>query len=100
VRANAPALVDLWPMIEPDEKRELEGLGRAVRRDAGDKPARAARTPHRRHQDWIDRRGRSARARTVRPGDILVLVRQRGALFEAIIRAQGRGNVESRAPTG
>ena len=25
VRANAPGLVELWPMIEPDEKRELEG---------------------------------------------------------------------------
>ena len=25
VRANAPGVVELWPMIEPDEKREIEG---------------------------------------------------------------------------
>ena len=25
VRANAPGTVDLWPLIEPDEKREIEG---------------------------------------------------------------------------
>ena len=25
VRANAPGAVDLWPLIEPDDKREIEG---------------------------------------------------------------------------
>ncbi len=39
---------------------------------------------------WIDRKdrvGTGAERHAVRPGDILVLVRQRGPLFEAIIRA-------------
>jgi len=39
---------------------------------------------------WIDRRervGTGSERHDVRPGDILVLVRQRGPLFEAIIRA-------------
>ena len=49
VRANAPGAVELWPMIEPDEKREARRLGRAVRRDAGDEPAREARAPDRQH---------------------------------------------------
>ena len=65
------------------------GLGRAVRRDAGDKPARAlarngSRAPCRR---WIARARVGRRGpRRAAPGDILVLVRQRGALFEAVIR--------------
>ena len=39
---------------------------------------------------WIDRKDRVGTGKerhAVRPGDILVLVRQRGPLFEAIIRA-------------
>ena len=39
---------------------------------------------------WIERRdavGEGDKRHAVRPGDVLVLVRQRGALFEAIIRA-------------
>ena len=39
---------------------------------------------------WIERRdlvGDGEERHAVQPGDILILVRQRGALFEAIIRA-------------
>jgi len=45
---------------------------------------------------WIDRRDRvgdGERRHAVRPGDILILVRQRGPLFEAIIRALKNANI-------
>jgi ATP-dependent helicase/nuclease subunit A len=84
-----PSLVDIWEPEQPDERREIEGwdapfdtvsetsprvklarrIARAVRRLIAD------RTPV-----GIDRRA-------ARYGDVLVLVRQRGPLFEAIIRA-------------
>ena len=74
-------------------------LGRAVRRDAGDEPARAARAPDRAHRQdaGSTQRDRSATATSATrrgPGDILVLVRQRGALFEAVISALKHAGIE------
>ena len=46
---------------------------------------------------WIDRKervGTGAERHAVRPGDILVLVRQRGPLFEAIIRTLKNENID------
>ena len=46
---------------------------------------------------WIDRKddvGTGGERHAVRPGDILVLVRQRGPLFEAIIRALKNENID------
>ena len=84
-----PSVVEIWEPMKPDERSDIEGwhapfdtvsetsprvklaqrIARAVRRLVDD------RTPV-----GID--GRAARY-----GDVLVLVRQRGPLFEAIIRA-------------
>ena len=55
-------------------------LGRAFRHRQRGKPACAARAPDRRARQLFMTEGH-------KPGDILVLVRQRGPLFEAIIRA-------------
>jgi ATP-dependent helicase/nuclease subunit A len=81
-------------MDRAGRKRELEGWTRRST-SPGDKPARETRAPHRQHrQAWIDRRepvGDGARGQA---GDILVLVRQRGPLFEAIIRALKEAHVE------
>ena len=104
VRAAAPGVVESGPMIEPDDKARDRWLGRAVRRDAGDEPARAARAADRPHGEALDRAATvgDGAGRAVRAGDILVLVRQRGALFEAVISAlkkrrhRGRG----RRPAG
>ena len=96
VRVNAPGLVELWAMIEPDEKVKLEGWDapfdeaqetsprvRLARKIAGtssmDRPPRSRRRWRRRHP--------------ARAGDILVLVRQRGALFNAVIYELKRAGV-------
>ena len=88
VRANAPGTVDLWPMIEPDEKLDIEGWDAPFDESSETSPRiRLARRIARNVELWIGRVavGDGAARHTVRAGEILVLVRQRGALFEAII---------------
>jgi ATP-dependent helicase/nuclease subunit A len=89
VRANAPGLVELWPMIEPDEKIKLEGWDAPFDESQETSPrVRLARKIARTVQRWIVRRdlvGEGDGRHAVHAGDILVLVRQRGALFNAII---------------
>jgi ATP-dependent helicase/nuclease subunit A len=98
VRANAPGTVELWPMIEPDEKLDIEGWDAPFDESSEQSPrvrlaARIARTVKR----WIARHdlvGEGGTRHAVRPGDILVLVRQRGALFEAIISELKKESIE------
>ena len=95
VRANAPGAVDLWPMIEPEEKRELEGWDAPFDEAQETSPrVKLARRIASTIRTWIERREPVGAGRAVRPGDILVLVRQRGTLFDAIIRALKDANVE------
>ncbi len=76
----APGLVEIWPLAAADDKHEIE---------AWDAPfdAVAETSPQvklaRRIADTVSRWMRDGQ----RAGDVLVLVRQRGTLFEAIIRA-------------
>jgi len=93
VRARAPGLVEIWPLIEPDEKREIEGWDAPFDVLSETSPAvKLARKIAASVRMWLARGERvsdlvTGESRPLRPGDILVLVRQRGALFEAIIRA-------------
>lgn len=91
VRETAPGLVELWPLIEPEDQPEAAAWDapfdvvsevsprvRLARRIAATVKALIARRA---------RVGDGEKRRPLRPGDVLVLVRQRGALFEAVIRA-------------
>ncbi|HEY1545430.1 MAG TPA: double-strand break repair helicase AddA [Xanthobacteraceae bacterium] len=85
----APGLVEIWPMIRPAERREIEGWDAPF--DALSLASPQARLA-RRIADTIAQGIRSGEplGRSHKPmtaGDVLVLVRQRGALFEAVIRA-------------
>jgi ATP-dependent helicase/nuclease subunit A len=88
-RTSAPGLVELWPAIEPEPEAEqppwpapVDALGR------DDPAARLAARIATHVRLWLDRRHRLPdKAAPIRAGDVLVLVRRRGALFEAIIRA-------------
>jgi len=97
VRANAPGLVELWPMIEPDEKVKLEGWDAPFDENQETSPrVRLARKIANSVKTWIDRGdlvGDSDRRHPATAGDILVLVRQRGALFNAIIFELKRAGV-------
>jgi len=77
----APGLVELWPLIAPEKKDdEKEGWDAPFDAEREESPrVLLARRIAAHVKRWTER-GRKA-------GDVLVLVRQRGPLFEAIIRA-------------
>ena len=96
VRAHAPGVIELWPMIEPDEKREIEGWDAPFDEMQETSPrVRLAQRIARSVKRWIAERvpvGDDGHA--VRAGDILVLVRQRGALFTAVISELKKEGIE------
>jgi ATP-dependent helicase/nuclease subunit A len=94
---DAPSgVVEIWEPTEPDEKRDLEGWDAPFDQVSETSPrVKLARRIARRVRRLIDEREPvGIEQRAARYGDILVLVRQRGELFEAIIRALKHENVE------
>jgi len=76
----APGLVEIWPLIRPAERREIEGWDAPFDTLSEESPqVLLARRIAAKVKRDIARGGKA--------GDVLVLVRQRGPLFEAIIRA-------------
>jgi ATP-dependent helicase/nuclease subunit A len=83
---TAPGMVELWPLVEPADKREIEGWDAPFDTISEQSPrVRLAQRIANHAKLWTDR-GQKA-------GEVLVLVRQRGPLFEAIIRALKDANV-------
>jgi ATP-dependent helicase/nuclease subunit A len=91
VRRKAPGLVEIWPLAEPEKAAELEGWDAPFDTTSETRPRVAlARRIAASVGRWIGpgvRVGDGARRHAATPGDVLILVRQRGPLFEAIIRA-------------
>jgi ATP-dependent helicase/nuclease subunit A len=76
----APGLVEIWDTIKPEEKREIEAWDAPFDHLSETSPqVRLASKIARQVKQWMNE--------GTRAGDVLVLVRQRGPLFEAIIRA-------------
>jgi ATP-dependent helicase/nuclease subunit A len=91
-----PSVVEIWEPEKPDERKEIEGWDAPFDTVSETSPRvklaqRIARTVRRLVESGapvgIDRRA-------VRYGDVLILVHQRGPLFEAIIRALKNEHVE------
>ncbi|MGQ3674815.1 double-strand break repair helicase AddA [Xanthobacter sp. TB0139] len=90
IRADAPALVEIWPTTCPAEVETVDDWRRPLDEVAADDPVnQLARRVAAFVQAGISaglpvpsRNGRAMQA-----GDVLVLVRRRGKAFEAIIRA-------------
>jgi ATP-dependent helicase/nuclease subunit A len=76
-----PGVVEVWEPETPDERREIEGWDAPF--DLVNETSPRVKLARRiaRHVRGLIARG------AARSGDVLVLVRQRGPLFEAIIRA-------------
>jgi ATP-dependent helicase/nuclease subunit A len=82
----APGLVEIWPLIAPPEKREIEGWDAPFDTVSEQSPSvQLARRIAATVRAWM-------KAGT-RPGEVLILVRQRNALFEAVIRALKQGGI-------
>ena len=82
----APGLVELWPLIEPAEKKEIEGWDAPFDTESEQSPRVVLAQKIAAHVKRWRANGLAAR-------DVLVLVRQRGPLFEAIIRALKNADV-------
>ena len=75
----APGIVEIWDTIKPEQRREIEAWDAPFDETTETSPqVQLAGKIARNVKQWI-RQGSRA-------GDVLVLVRQRGSLFEAIIR--------------
>jgi ATP-dependent helicase/nuclease subunit A len=83
----APGEVEIWDLVEPDEKdTNKEGWDAPFDKTRETSPAiKLAAKIARTVKQW--------RARGTRPHEVLILVRQRGALFEAVIRALKREGI-------
>jgi ATP-dependent helicase/nuclease subunit A len=85
----APGLVEIWPIVRPPERRDIEGWDAPF--DALSQTSPQVRLAHRIAETIAQGIGNGEplgrERKPMRAGDVLVLVRQRGALFEAVIRA-------------
>ncbi len=82
----APGLVEIWPLIEPADKKEIEGWDAPFDTESEKSPrVQLAQRIAQHVKLWC--------ANGLAPRDVLVLVRQRGSLFEAIIRALKKESV-------
>jgi ATP-dependent helicase/nuclease subunit A len=75
----APGLVEIWPLVEAEKRPEIEGWDAPFDQVSDENPQMKL-------AKRIAAQVTALRARGCRAGDVLVLVRQRGPLFEAIIR--------------
>ncbi len=89
VRARQAGRVELWPLLSAREPLPPEPWKPPVERVASDSPrARLAGLLARRIRRWLDDGELlPARARAIEPGDIMILVRRRGAFVEEMVRA-------------
>jgi ATP-dependent helicase/nuclease subunit A len=91
VRRRAPGLVEIWPLAEPEKAAAVEGWDAPFDTTSETSPRVAlARRIAKCVGSWIGRGirvGDGGKRHAATPGDVLILVRQRGPLFEAIIRA-------------
>jgi ATP-dependent helicase/nuclease subunit A len=84
-----PSEVEIWEPTEPDERREIEGWDAPFDQVSETSPrVKLARRVASAVRQLVERREPvGIERRAARYGDVLVLVRQRGELFEAVIRA-------------
>lgn len=97
VRASAPGLVEIWDLFQPDEKKEVEPWDAPFDLETATSPrVKLARQIANAIKVWRTRGelvGDGPDRHPLRAGDILILVRQRGPLFEAIIRQLKNANI-------
>src|SRR5580704_10096915 len=91
-----PGMVEIWEPTEPDERPEIEGWDAPFDTVSETSPrVKLAQRIARRVRRLVDEHEPvGIERRAARYGDVLILVRQRGELFEAIIRALKNEKVE------
>ncbi len=86
VRGEEPGRVEVWPVERPDAEPDIEAWDAPFDETPGSSPAaKVARQVAREVRRLIDE-GDPATGARYRAGDVMVLVRSRNAVFEAVIR--------------
>ncbi|MGI9370867.1 MAG: double-strand break repair helicase AddA [Hyphomicrobiales bacterium] len=85
-RDDLPGLVELWPLIEPPEKPVIEPFAPVDAPPAAHPHIVLAQNIAKQVAGWCSTNKAS-------PGDILILVRNRGILAEALVRALGENDI-------
>lgn len=93
----APATIDLWELEEPEEQQNIEGWRAPF--DAKSETSPQVKLARRIAKHIADMIGRDSVQhegvlRPVHAGDILILVRRRGELFESVIQALKQAHVD------
>lgn len=92
-----PGIVDVWDLAQSDERQDIEGWSAPF--DAVSETGAEAKLAARittAIRELIDRQepvGRADSRRPIRPGDILILVRRRGKLFDAVLQGLKRAHI-------
>ncbi|HUC62493.1 MAG TPA: double-strand break repair helicase AddA [Alphaproteobacteria bacterium] len=88
-RQGQAGLVELWPAVAPRGKEALEPWALPVERGTRDDPrARLAGLIAARIARWIEtKEPLESQARPIRAGDVMILVRRRGAFLSELVRA-------------
>ncbi|MDA0662540.1 MAG: double-strand break repair helicase AddA, partial [Proteobacteria bacterium] len=88
VRAGHAGLVEIWPAVGPRDAPDASPWSPPLDREAADNPsARLANVLAGKIEGWIGREVLASRGRTVRAGDIMVLVRRRNQFVDQFVRA-------------
>jgi len=87
----APGMIELWEMEEAEKRQEIEGWDAPFDAVSETNPevkvaTRVAETISQ-LTAGAELTGRAGARRPLKPGDVLILVRRRGKLFDAVIRA-------------
>lgn len=92
-----PSLIDLWDLQLPDARQDLEGWRAPFDAVSETSPevrlSRRIQTEIRSLVEGGTLTGRSGDRRPLRYGDVLVLVRRRGNVFDAVIQALKHANI-------
>lgn len=86
-RAGQGGLVELWPVVEPETHESPSWEPPVQRRSLLAPQRRLAMVIARQVTQWIEGDPLPSRNRPVRAGDIMILLRRRGALMEELVRA-------------
>ena len=92
-----PSLVELWDLAEPDKKQDIEGWRAPFDGVSATSPeVKLARRIQAEIKQLVESgtlAGHKGERRPLRYGDVLVLVRRRGNVFDAVIQALKHANI-------
>jgi ATP-dependent helicase/nuclease subunit A len=94
-RVGQAGLVEMWPPITPEDRDDRDPWAAPVTEHRRDNPAaRLALAIAGRIQHWLETEEQlKSKNRPIMPGDIMVLVRRRGAFVDELVRALKRAKV-------